>query len=194
VHSAKYISLQIGIPVIILVAGIFFSCSNDLEKVKRITTNPNSPEETSENFHVIFTDSGRASFELRAKIAETYIDPRRVMKFKDGLMVNFFDDMGTITSVLTAIYGEVDEESGDIMVKDSVEFLNVAKQEILKTEVLYWKKEGDSIYTDKPIVMRGPDKIVTGIGARTNQNMDTLIVHRPQATIYRNKTNDGNLP
>lgn len=183
----RNISLQIGIPAILVMAGILLSCSNDLEKVKRITTTPDSPEETSENFHVIFTDSGWASFELKATIAETYIEPRKVTKFKDGLRVNFFDNLGNITSILTSIYGEVDEETGNIMVRDSVEFLNVEKQETLKTEILYWSKDGDSIYTDKPVVMRGPDKIITGIGARTNQTMDTLIVHRPQATIYRQK-------
>jgi LPS export ABC transporter protein LptC len=166
-------------------AGFFFSCSNDLEKVKRVTLNPNSPEETSEQLHVIFTDSGWANFELKAQIAETYIEPKKMTKFKDGLTVNFFDDFGNITSILTSLYGEVDEETGDITVRDSVEFLNMEKQEKLKTEVLYWNKLGDSIYTDKAVVLIGPDKIVTGIGARTNQAMDTLVWRNPKATLYR---------
>lgn len=174
-------------PVILVVAGMFFSCSNDLEQVKRITMSPNSPEETSENFHVIFTDSGYASFELFAGIAETYIEPKRVTQFKNGLKVLFFDDHGNITSLLTSVYGEVDEETGNIEVRDSVEFLNQSTQELLKTEVLYWNKIADSIYTDKPVVLKAPDKVITGIGARTNHLMDTLVVYKPQAVIYSHK-------
>lgn len=181
---SKYYKL---FPVVLVMAGIFFSCSNDMEQVKRVTMSPNSPEETSEDFHVISTDSGYASFELFAGIAETYIEPRKVTQFKKGLKVLFFDDKGNVTSVLTSIYGEVDEETGNIEVRDSVEFLNKSTQELLKTEVLYWNKIADSIYTDKPVVLRAPDKIVTGIGARTNHLMDTLVVYKPQAIIYSKK-------
>ena len=81
-------------PVVLVMAGIFFSCSNDMEQVKRVTMSLNSPEETSEDFHVIFTDSGFASFELFAGIAETYIEPKKVTQFKDGLKVLFFDKEG----------------------------------------------------------------------------------------------------
>jgi len=183
-RTKKYIKV---FPVILVMAGIFFSCSNDMEQVKRITMSPNSPEETSEDFHVIFTDSGFASFELFAGIAETYIEPKKITQFKDGLKVLFFDDLGNVTSILTSIYGEVDEETGNIEVRDSVEFLNIQSKELLKTEVLYWNKIADSIYTDKPVVLRAPDKVITGIGARTNHLMDTLVVYKPQAVIYSNK-------
>lgn len=165
-------------------AGIFFSCANDLEKVQKITMSPNSPDETSEDFNVIVTDSGYATFQLFAKIAESYTSPKKNTKFKDGLKVLFYDESGKVSSELTSVYGEIDEESGNIVVRDSVEFLNKQTMELLKTEVLYWNKKADSIYTNKPVVLSSPDKVITGIGARTNHTMDTLIVYKPQAIIY----------
>jgi LPS export ABC transporter protein LptC len=172
------------IPVIVMVAGLFFSCSNDLEKVKRITTNPDSPDETSENFAVIFTDSGFAQLEINAKIAETYTTPTKLTKFKDGLKVNFFDDLGNVASVLTSLYGEINDETGDITVRDSVELYNVEEKKRLKTSVLYWNKEGDSIFTDQPVTIITPDMILRGIGAWTTPLFDTAQFFKPQAEIF----------
>lgn len=172
------------IPVIIMVTGFFFSCVNDLEKVKRITTSPDSPDETSEEFHVIFTDSGFAKLEINAGIAETYSSPTKLTKFKKGLKVNFFNEDGTVASTLTSIYGEIDDESGNITVRDSVELHNIEDKKTLVTEVLYWNKNGDSIYTDKPVLIRSPDMILKGIGAWTTPLFDTAQFYKPQAEIY----------
>lgn len=172
------------IPVIILVTGFFFSCVNDLEKVKRITTSPDNPDETSEDFHVIFTDSGFAKLEINAGIAETYSTPTKITKFKKGLIVNFFNEDGTIASVLTSIYGEIDDESGNIMVKDSVKLHNIEEEKTLESEELYWNKNGDSIYTNKPVVIRSPDMILKGIGAWTTPLFDTAQFYKPEAEIY----------
>lgn len=174
------------IPVVMIMTGIFFSCENDLEKVKKITASPNSPNETSEYLHIIYTDSGYAQIELNARIAEKYTSPKAITKFKDGLKVNFFNDNGRITSILTSIYGEVDDESGNITVRDSVELYNIEDKKRLETEVLYWNKKGDSIYTDKAVVITSPDMILYGKGAWTNHFFDTAQFYKPTAKIFLN--------
>lgn len=178
------------IPVMIVMAGIFFSCENDLEKIKQINADPSSPNETSEELHVIYTDSGYAQVELFAGIAETYSSPKAITKFKDGLKVNFFNDIGEVTSVLTSLYGEVDDETGNITVRDSVELLNVLEKKKLETEVLYWNKEGDSIYTDKPMVITYPDMILYGKGGWTTHTFDTAQFYNPTAIIFVNKNKE----
>ena len=172
------------IPVIIVIAGMFFSCVNDLEKVKRVTSSPDSPDETSQDFHVIFTDSGYAKVEIFAKIAETYSNPKPMTLFKDGLKVNFFNDDGSVASVLTSIFGEIDDETGNITVKDSVELHNLAEQKKLETETLYWNRNGDSIFTDKAVKITSPDMILYGIGAWTTPLFDTAQIFKPKAEIF----------
>lgn len=168
-------------------AGIFYSCVNDLEKVKKITTHPDNPDETSERLHVIYTDSGFAQIEIFATIAETYSHPKPVTKFKDGLKVNFYNEDGDIQSVLTSMFGEIDNESGNIIVRDSVELVNIEEKKTLKTEVLYWNKEGDSIFTNKPVVITSPDMILSGVGAWTTPAFDTAQFYKPTAKIYLNE-------
>ncbi len=164
--------------------GIFVSCENDLEKVKKITTSSTTPDETSEELHVIYTDSGWAQLEIYAGIAETYAAPKKVTKFKDGLKVNFFDDDGTLATRLTSLYGEIDEESGNITVRDSVRLLNLREQKTLESEVLYWNKKGDSIFTDKAVVITSPDMVVSGVGAWTTPAFDTAQFYKPTAQIF----------
>lgn len=172
------------IPVMIFMTGIFFSCVNDLDKVKKITTHPDNPDETSEMLHIIYTDSGYAKFEIYANIAEKYAQPKEITKFKDGLKVNFYNDDGEIGSVLTALFGEIDAETGNITVRDSVKLVNLLKQKTLETEVLYFNKGGDSIYTNKPVVITSPDMILSGIGAWTTQEFDTAQFYKPTAKIF----------
>lgn len=167
-----------------VIVGIFFSCVNDLDKVKRISNSPNSPDETSEFFHVTFTDSGFAQIEIHARIAETYSSPKKVTKFKDGLQVNFFNDQGKIVSTLNSVYGEIDDETGDITVRDSVVFINIEEEKRLETEVLYWIKGGDSIFTDKDVVIKSPDMILYGVGAWTTPLFDTAQFFKPKAEVY----------
>lgn len=172
------------IPVVLCMTGIFVSCENDLEKVKKITTSSTTPDETSEALHIIYTDSGWAQLEIYAGIAETYAAPTKITKFKDGLKVNFFDDDGALATRLTSLYGEIDEKSGDITVRDSVRLLNVREQKTLETEVLYWDKKGDSIFTDKAVVITSPDMVVSGVGAWTTPAFDTAQFYKPTAQIY----------
>lgn len=174
-------------------AGMFFSCVNDLDKVKRITTRPNSPNETSEELHVVFTDSGLAQVEVFATIAETYSKPEEVTQFKDGLKVNFFNPDGTVASTLTSLYGEIDQKTGNIVVRDSVRLKNLEEKKTLETEELHWNQLGDSIYTDKAVVVKSPDMIISGKGAWTTPKFDTAQFYKPTAKIYLNNNSDENV-
>jgi len=171
----------------IFMMGIFFSCVNDLDKVKRITTHPNNPDETSEMLHVIYTDSGLAQVEIFARISETYSQPKSVTKFKDGLKVNFYNDEGEVSSILTSLFGEIDGITGNITVRDSVKLLNVFKKKTLESEILYWDKETDSIYTNKHVVVTSPEMVLSGIGAWTTPAFDTAHFYRPTGKIFINK-------
>lgn len=180
----KFINKTYYIPVMIFMAGMFFSCVNDLEKVKKVTTRPDSPNETSEELHVVYTDSGVAQIEVFAAIAETYSEPKSVTQFKDGLKVNFFNADGSIASTLTSLYGEIDQKTGNVVVRDSVRLRNIEQQKTLETEILHWNQLGDSIYTDKAVIVKSPDMILSGVGAWTTPRFDTAQFYKPTAEIY----------
>lgn len=176
-------SWMIGVFIVLLLN----ACVNDINKVKKIVVSPDSPEQTSENLHIIYTDSGIAQIEIFAVIAESYLVPKEVTQFKDGLKVNFYNDSGQVKSTLTSLYGEIDKASGNIAVRDSVKLVNIEDGRTLETEALYWNKNGDSIFTDKPVVITSKDMILYGIGAWTTPDFDTAQIFNPTAKIFTNQ-------
>ena len=77
---------------------LFFSCENDLETIKKITFNAKSPDETTKNLKMIYSDSGYAKVEIYAALAETYRNKESITKIKDSLRVNFFSEKSSVSS------------------------------------------------------------------------------------------------
>lgn len=167
------------IPVSLVLAGILFSCVNDLDTIKKVTYNPNSASEVTENMKVFYTDSGYPKVKIFARIAETYTQPKEITKFKDGISVDFFDDFGERVSTLTALYGEIQKEEGMMLVRDSVVLFNYEKQQKLETEELIWNQKDSLIYSEKHVKVTSPKGIVHGQGIRTRQDFTNYTFQKP---------------
>jgi LPS export ABC transporter protein LptC len=179
-HSIKKIA---GIPATLLVAGIFVSCVNDLESIKKVTYDPKSPDEITKDLKVFYTDSGYARIEVSATLAETYSQPESIMKLKDGLKVRFFSADGEVVSILTSLYGEVNYGSGMMLVRDSVVLFNIEKQQRLTTKELFWNQNDSTIYTDKNVIVTSPKGTVYGKGIRTKQDFTHYEFLKPTGLI-----------
>lgn len=154
------------------VAGILFSCVNDLDTIEKVTYDPNAPDEVTTDLEVFYNDSGAAQIRIYAKLAETFTKPERITKLKDGIKVDFFNSDGTIVSTLTALYGEVNFNTGKIFVQDSVQLRNHAKDQVLETEQLFWNQKDSTIYTYKNVVVRTPKDILYGRGIRSKHTFN----------------------
>ena len=53
-------------------AGILFSCVNDLDTIQKVSDNPNAPDDVMKDLSVFYTDSGYARVQINAGYAETY--------------------------------------------------------------------------------------------------------------------------
>lgn len=151
------------IPVILL-AGILFSCENDLDTIQRVTFDPKAPDNVSENLEVYHSDSGYARVKIFAKIAENYDAPEHVTKFKDYIKVQFYSDKGVVISELEAKYGEINHETNLMVVRDSVILRNLEKGRYLETEELFYNQNDSIVYTDKFVIIKREDKSVVGRG------------------------------
>lgn len=165
---------------------LLFSCENDLNTVKQVTFKSSDPDERTQNIHLIYSDSGIAKVELNAKLAETYNKPKKIIKFKDGLKINFYSSDGKIESVLTALYGEISQEDGQMIVRDSVRLKNLNKKQILETEELHWNQKTEAINTNKPVLVRSEGGLFYGDGIRTSQDFKVYEFIKPKGTIKLN--------
>ena len=171
------------IPAYLILVALLFSCVNDLDSIKKISYRSTDPNERTSNLHVIYSDSGYAKVEIFAHLAETYSLPIPVIKLKDGIEVNFFNDQGEIVSKLTALYGEINQREGMMFVRDSVQLFNVEKKQRLETEELHWNQKDSAIFTDKSVVVRTADALFFGKGIRTKQDFSSYVFLKPQGKI-----------
>lgn len=183
-NNIKY---TFGIPASILLAGILFSCVNDLDQIHRVTYDPKAPDEVVKDMQVFYTDSGFAKVRIFANLAETYSLPEAVTKFKDGLKVDFYDSEGEIVSTLTSLYGEIRTAEGKMIVRDSVRLYNYEKDQHLETEELIWNQKDSVIYTEKSVVVKSPKAILYGQGIRTKQGFENYTFLRPTGKINMDK-------
>jgi LPS export ABC transporter protein LptC len=168
-----------------LVSLVFFlsACVNDLETIQKITYDPKSPDEVTQNLHVLYVDSGFAKIELFANYAETFHEPEELTKLKDGIKVNFFKENGEIVSTLTALYGEVNMQKGVIFVKDSVQLYNHAKKQRMETEQLNWNRQDSSVFTNSGVMVSTPKGTLFGEGIRTKQDFSTYTFIKPYGKV-----------
>lgn len=166
-----------------------FSCVNDLESIKKVTFRPDDPDEKMNDLHVTYTDSGLAKIRVYAKLAESFALPEPVMKFRDGVRVEFYSEDGTLSSILTALYGEIDQKNGKMLVRDSVQLFNPIKNQRMETEVLYWNRKDSTIFSDKNVLVRTPKSVFFGTGIRTKQDFSTYTFLKPQGQMNMNEMN-----
>lgn len=156
------------------------ACVNDIEKIKKITFKPNDPDEKTSDLFLTYSDSGQAKIRLFAPLAESFSKPKKIIKFREGLKVEFYNEKGKLSSILTAKYGEINEQEGTMEVRDSVRMFNPIKNQQMETEALYWNRKDSAIFTNKLVVIRTPKALLMGEGIRTKQDFSSYEFLKPR--------------
>jgi len=153
-----------------LFAGILFSCSNNLEEIKEVTSKSDGPDEITEEVIMLFTDMGKSKLKLESPLVYRFLDLEKMkIECPKGMKVTFYDTLENIESVLTANYGLLLSEEQYLKVQDSVVFQN-NKKDRLDTELLNIFFEKDSIYTDKFVKVSTETGVISGTGLVSNSN------------------------
>ncbi len=61
------------------------------------------------------------------------------------------------------------------------------KGERFNTELLYWNEATQKVYSDKFIRIQQPDRIITGHGFDSNQQMTVYTIHNIEGIFYRRR-------
>lgn len=166
--------------LMLLLSLMMGACVNDLESIKKVSFDPNDPDERTKDLELVYSDSGQVMMRLTAPIAEMYPKPKNTIQFNKGVLINFYTKDGAVASKLTAKYGEINEDEGKIMVRDSVRLFNPQRDQKLETEALYWNQKDSTIYTDRPVQIRTPKALIFGRGIKTKQDFSTYTFLQPQ--------------
>ena len=106
---------------------------------------------------------------------------------KNGIRVLFYNDSMNLQSTLLAKYGRYFEQSGNVLVRDSVVVYNIKKEQ-LNTEELIWNEKLQKFYTDKFVKITTPTQIIYGNGLESNQNFSDYTILKMKGIIGVNKS------
>jgi LPS export ABC transporter protein LptC len=170
---------------------IISSCSNDLEKAKKLIDLRSLNVERADDVTIIYSKMGHTSAKLfTPKFNHIQNVQPSYIEMKNGLKVNFYDEQGHIKSTLTSKYGKYFETQGNVLVRDSVVISN-DKFEKLETQELIWDEKLQQFYTDKFVTITTPTQVIYGDGIVSNQTFSEYKITNIKGIIGVKK---GSLP
>lgn len=116
-----------------------------------------------------------------SKAAEN--EGKSFLEFPKGIEIIKYDADKLIISSLKAEYAKQFLKDEKWEAKNNVIVTN-AKGDSLKTEHLIWEEKTEKIHTEEFVKIISKDKIITGIGLISDQNMTKTEIKKPKGIIY----------
>jgi len=146
---------------------LLFSCNND-EKVIENFVNPKYlPIEEMINATILYTENGDIRVKIISSKMVRYVKPEDIIKFSEGVVVDFYTDTSDKKSVLTCENATINNKSQIMTATDNVILVSSEKKELM-TEELIWDQNKNLIYTEREVKITTDDEIIYGEGFSSN--------------------------
>lgn len=181
-HRNTSITIVLGAMVMFL---LFSACSGRKKELgKAITERDSLPVMDTRGVATLISDSGITRYRI---ITEEWLMFDRKQppywSFEKGVYLEQFDSIFQVEASIksdTAYYFEKDrlwKLMGNVHIQN-------LKGEKFDTQLLYWDQNKQKIYSDKFIRIEQPDRIITGRGFDSNQQMTVYTINQPEGVFY----------
>ncbi len=163
---------------------MFFSCKSDVEIISEITADSKFPSFIVKELETYYSDSGIVQVKIYAQELIRYeYTEENYDEYPKGIEVEFFDNYMETTATLKSQYAiyYIDEKIWEA--KYNVEVNNIAEDESLNTELLYWDLDNERIYSDNFVRIKTQKEILFGRGFESNQDFSKWRILNPTGTI-----------
>ena len=159
-----------------------YGCENNLNTVELITAKDKTPLGSEENADILYTDSAKTKFELKAPLIEKFGGDDPYQLAKKGINVNFYDDSAHINGHISANYAIRHEKTGLMEADNNVIVVN-KKGEKLNTEQLFWDANKHHIYTNKYVQIKTETEIIYGDGLESNEDFSNYRITNIRGSV-----------
>lgn len=182
------INITTALAVMVMFIFILFSaCSGNHKKLgAAITERDSLPIMDTRGVTTLISDSGITRYRINTEEWQIY-DRKSpsYWAFQKGIYLEKFDSVFNVEASIkadTAYYYDKKklwELLGHVVIKN-------LKGETFNTEQLYWDQNRQKVYSDRFIRIEQPDKIITGRGFESNQQMTIYTIRKPEGIFYVN--------
>ena len=176
------ITIAFGAVVMLL---LFSACSGRHKDMgAAITERDSLPVMDTKGVMTLISDSGVTRYRINTE--EWLVFDRKnppYWAFEKGVYLEKFDSIFQVEASIKAdtAYFFNKEELWKLM--GNVHIQNL-KGEQFDTELLYWDQRAQRIYSDEFIRIEQPDRIITGHGFESNQQMTVYTIRKPEGIFY----------
>lgn len=182
---ARYIKWSIPVTVL---AGMLFSCENDIESIAELSADKSSPFLTSYDANISYTDSGQLMAALKAPQLDQYQNTTEYSVAPKSLELTFFDSIGDPTAVLTGDSGIFHEQMRQLEVFKNVK-MYLSDSVIVSTEYIIWIQDSAKVSSHKFVRITRPldNSILYGYGFEASHDFSDLHIIEPRGKRYINE-------
>jgi LPS export ABC transporter protein LptC len=180
------------IPAALFLCCLFFSaCENSKEELQALSAKRVAVEQ-AKFIESYLSQGGKMKARLTAPVMDRYQTDTPYIEFPKTLHVDFFDDSLKVESQLNAKYGRYRETEQKVFLRDSVTVFNT-KKDTLRSEELWWDQTTQKFYTDKPVQIHQPDKVIFGKGLEADQSFNWWVIKQVTGEVLVPKEGFGAL-
>ena len=148
--------------------------------------------ETTKDVTIYYSDSAITRVIITGPTLLNHTERNRQRKeFPDGIRVEFFNDIGEISSILTAKYAIQYELDNKVIVRDSVVWTSDEDQQLETTELI-WDERQELVYTNKFSVITTPTDTIFTQYFKANQDFSEIIMTSTDGAIIVEDINPDN--
>lgn len=176
--------------VAICLAALLAGCGSDEPgRLAGQKTKP-LPDQVISEFGLTETSQGRKDWHMEAEKAYVY-EKRNVLE-TDVVEVTFYDEDGSVRSVLKADYARLNRTTDDMEARGNV-VVTGSDGVRLETETLNWQSETRKIASDDSVTVYRNDDVLSGWGFRGDPDLGSFRILRDmKATIKaRDQSKEG---
>lgn len=130
---------------------------------------------------MLYTEKDHLKAKMKAKkILEFKTGDR---EFPEGIYLEFFDEKGNISSTLKANHAFYFKDENKWRGRGDVEVRNIAKQQQLDTEELFWMPATRKIFSEKFVTIKLESEVIYGVGLDAAQDLSYYNIKEPKGEI-----------
>ena len=170
--------------VVVMLLLCMASCGKENKEVVEVTFDPeNTYTLRTTDVSSLISDSGITRYRMNAKEWLVFGKDREPYSyFPQGVYVEKFDSLFNVEASVKADTAYYWDKKGLYKLIGHVSILSQEGKK-LDTSILYFDQKEDQIYTDEYFELEEGDKIITGIGFKSNQNMTKYKIFNSQGTF-----------
>ena len=138
------------------------------------------PSEESWNATITVSDSGIIKAIVKAGHIYSY-ENSTITYLEDNVQVDFYDEWGEHTSVLTSQKGSVNEGTNDLEAIGNV-IVQSDSGVVVKTEMLFWDNELQRIHSDEFVSITSPTERLQGTGFESDPHLKNYKIYKVTGT------------